>query len=256
MASRLICARKRVVAYLPNLNAVVRHFNASAAIEMGPMCAVANKPFTLTSSVPAGQKFTQPTSVEFPKQDWMFPLPGGVALSSSVPLAETVAESSSPVLTTETLEYVAQDLPTTIRKDFKELFPERDLDQDNLTVITLSQHTENDMTGWSQEVEAEREQLLENFIAGASEICEALKKAGYWADFIEPSSGRPYLGAYTNSTLFETDERYRRLGFEINDVGCCKVISHHLWGSNAYVGSIFTNAPMDHPAVNTVVSKK
>lgn len=46
--------------------------------------------------------------------------------------------------------------------DFQDLFPERDLSAGQLTVITLSQHTANDMSGWSQDVEKEREDLLAN----------------------------------------------------------------------------------------------
>jgi len=29
------------------------------------------------------------------------------------------------------------------------------------------------------------------FVQGATEICEVLKSKGYWADFIDPSSGKP-----------------------------------------------------------------
>lgn len=272
MATRLLSVRKRVVAYLPNLGAVVRHFNACAAVnDVAPLTVVAVKSFDASTTATAGQRFPKNNSVELFKQDWQFPLPGNIGLASTLqfsapgeftvidnltePQSSETSVTAEP-LNVESLEYVAQELPIALRKDFQDLFPDRQLDNDNMTVITLSQQTQNDMTGWSNEVEIEREHLLESFISGASDICKALKQSGYWADFIDPASGRPYFGAYTNSTLFETDERYRKLGFEINDVGCCKVISHQLWGSHAYVGSIFTNAPLDHPAINDVTSKK
>ena len=64
------------------------------------------------------------------------------------------------------------------------------------------------------------------------------------------------MGAYTNATFFETDERYRHFGFEIQDLGCCKVITHHVWGTHTYVGCLFTNAPADHPILTSLMADK
>ena len=59
-----------------------------------------------------------------------------------------------------------------------------------------------------------------------------------------------------NTTLFETDERYRHLGFKIDDLGCCKVLAHPMWGTKVFVGCLFTNAPIDHPIIHHLMSWK
>uniref|UniRef100_A0ABI7XHI8 Metabolism of cobalamin associated D n=1 Tax=Felis catus TaxID=9685 RepID=A0ABI7XHI8_FELCA len=141
------------------------------------------------------------------------------------------------------VECAIQTCPELLRRDFESLFPE--VATNKLMILTITQKTKNDMTVWSEEVENEREMLLEKFINGAKEICYALRAEGYWADFIDPSSGLAFFGSYTNNTLFETDERYRHLGFSVDDLGCCKVIRHSLWGTHVFVGSIFTNATPD-----------
>ena len=73
------------------------------------------------------------------------------------------------------------------------------------------------------QVEAEREKLTEHTVISCKEICGRLKDDGYWADFIDPCSGTPHFSAHSNTTMFETDEKFRLLGFRIEDLGCCKV---------------------------------
>ena len=153
--------------------------------------------------------------------------------------------------TMDNLECLAVECNNAMKKDFKSLFKDHDIQSDsNFSVITLSQKTINNMSSWSPDVEEEREALLEHFIEGAKDICMAFKKAGYWADFVDPESGRPFFSTYTTDTFFETDHRYKKLGFQINDLGCCKVIVHSVWGAHVYVGSLFTNAPIDHPVIS------
>lgn len=139
------------------------------------------------------------------------------------------------------VECVVQLCPQRLSADVQLMFPEAP--PAGVTVITVTQRTQQDMSRWSAEVEAEREELLQTFISGASQICSELQREGLWADFIEPSSGLPFFGPYTNMTLFETDERFSLLGFSVEDLGCCKVLRHSLWGTNVFVGTIFTETP-------------
>uniref|UniRef100_A0A3P9ITX0 NID domain-containing protein n=1 Tax=Oryzias latipes TaxID=8090 RepID=A0A3P9ITX0_ORYLA len=139
------------------------------------------------------------------------------------------------------VECAVQSCPSALKKDFRSMFPEERLS--DLTVVTVTQRTRNDMTSWSAQVEQERLEKLDQFVLGATEICSALQKKGFWADFIDPSSGLPFFGAHTNNVLFETDDRYQQLGFSIEDLGCCKAIRHPAWGTHVFVGALFTDAP-------------
>ncbi len=65
--------------------------------------------------------------------------------------------------------------PQLLRKEAAELF----LDQRNallssgmpLTVLTLAQRTQTDMSMWSDEIEEERDQRMAAFVGAAKEIC-------------------------------------------------------------------------------------
>jgi len=290
MATCLVGNKTRVVAYLPNLRSVVRHFRAFSSYDE-------NKPANEYPELDIADDVhpNWPDSKLGPlnPSNQRFPLPGYVGVhnprsrhAANVQQPATQREESdlfSGMLPSERhtatlrdfltaskefegaegeeaaleqrdhrfdkLECVVQDCPQLLRKDLQSLFPDRNIMHGAFTVISISQQTVNDMSAWNRDVEEEREALLDSFVSGASGICDALQSDGYWADFIDPTSGRPYRGQYTNSTLFETDERYRHFGFEIEDLGCCKVVKHHLWGTHAYVGCLFTNAPLSHPAL-------
>lgn len=153
--------------------------------------------------------------------------------------------------TGEYLECVAQDCPQLIRKDFSDLFPGLDVTSGSFTVVTFSMRTIQDLA--SEDIE--QEELMLYFVIAAEEMCSQLKDLGFWADFIDPSSGRPYRSPYTSASVFETDERYRRFGFMIEDLGHCKVATHHAWSPHVFVGCLFTNAPASSSHLKTIVDR-
>ncbi|XP_041662467.1 methylmalonic aciduria and homocystinuria type D homolog, mitochondrial-like [Cheilinus undulatus] len=190
-------------------------------------------------------------STSGPQQLSPFPVSSGLhthlqALSPPSILSQVTSEVS-PVSEADwffdrsDVECAIQMCPELLKRDCLSMFPEAP--PTDLVAVTVTQRTKNDMSSWSSDVEEERERRLTTFIVGAQLICAALKSEGFWADFIDPSSGLPFFGPYTNLPLFETDERYVQLGFSIDDLGCCKVIRHSLWGTNVFVGTIFTDAP-------------
>lgn len=49
---------------------------------------------------------------------------------------------------------------------------------------------------------------------------------GYWADFINPFSGQPYLSPRKGGNLYKTDERFRSLGFRVEQKDNCRIITY------------------------------
>ena len=105
--------------------------------------------------------------------------------------------------TSDNLDFKAQDLSIRVIKKFAPLF--RDSKSPDfshgLTAITLTKKTENDMTGYSEDIEIEREEYFPKFISNANFICDQLIKSGFWADFIDPYSGQPFLVIQCNSLV-------------------------------------------------------
>lgn len=116
------------------------------------------------------------------------------------------------------LNWEARECPLLMKKDFQELFPQYDIITMPLTVITVTQRTEYDNTLWSEEGDCERQRITENFVIMARKVVRQLTAAGYWADFIDPSSGRPYLSPryLSVAALYETDERYASSTFTLH----------------------------------------
>ncbi|XP_069011308.1 LOW QUALITY PROTEIN: methylmalonic aciduria and homocystinuria type D homolog, mitochondrial-like [Embiotoca jacksoni] len=275
MAS-VLCSRTRLLVYLPGLQVLMQRLSGGrtfSAGSEGPQLAVTPSDMGLRTVWP------DESMGPFGPQDQRFQLPSnvgfdchleGLAEQRRSPAHRTMPDLLSTPSSSERHEFVLaqcigevfvslmggaadqyfdasivecaiQSCPELLKKDFQSMFPEAP--SSGMMVVTVTQRTQRDMTSWSAEVEQERDQMLDKFVDGAKEICCALQKEGFWADFIEPSSGLAFFGSYTNNTLFETDDRYRHLGFQIEDLGCCRVIRHSLWGTHVFVGTIFTNAP-------------
>jgi hypothetical protein len=150
-------------------------------------------------------------------------------------------EFLSKLLQHENLEIRAYDCPALLRYELHRLFLNYNVLMQPLTAITIILKTNSDMSTWSPKIEEERNELTDQFIKLAHEISAYLNGKQYWADFIDPSSGRPYYGPHTSDTLFETDERFRYFGINIVDLGCCRVVEHSQHGSYQQISLILSN---------------
>lgn len=95
-----------------------------------------------------------------------------------------------------------------------------------------------------EQVELEKDRLLNVFMDFARELCNSIRKAGYWADYIDPCSGLPMMTLNGSHKVYsEVDGMECCLNYKSYNAGFCKVLAHPRWGTAVYPATMFACAP-------------
>jgi len=165
--------------------------------------------------------------------------------SPTINLAMATAIPSVPQPINRDTQTQTTTLPTELHLRLKCLFPNAP-SLDKVSSVLHLQRTQNNTSIWSTATSLEREECTDIFVKQAKVLCEKLRGQGYWADFIDPTSGMSFYDSYSNSTLYEVDEDFPQFGVvELVDLGCCKALEHPVWGCHVIAGVLLSDAPQE-----------
>jgi hypothetical protein len=146
------------------------------------------------------------------------------------------------------VEVSVHTLPKPLHREFHHVFssvvedfPESGTAE--VLALPTNQRAREDLVGTGEKVEQEKDRLLNVFISFARTLCNKIRDAGYWADFIDPCSGLPMLTLNCNKVYSEVDGMECCLGYKSYNAGFCKILVHPVWGSAVYPATIFAAAP-------------
>lgn len=109
------------------------------------------------------------------------------------------------------LQISTQKCPILMRKNLHELFPAPEViaENDKITLITLSQGTS---------ASGDHERTAIQFVHAAREICSRLRLHGFWSDFLNPFSGRPFHSYHQKALYKLNDVRFRGLCMKFEEI--------------------------------------
>ncbi|CAL9698801.1 unnamed protein product [Knipowitschia caucasica] len=157
------------------------------------------------------------------------------------PIDSRVQKADHYFSQTET-DCIINSCPELLRKDLELMFPS--VPPSAITVVTVTQKS-----GRCEDPRQEDGHQFDRFVSGAKEMCFALWTAGYWADFIDPTTGGAFFASASGPSSLRSEQDLRDLGFHIEVSASCTVIRHILRGTPMFVGTVFTNAPTHSAAV-------
>eukprot|EP00531_Pseudo-nitzschia_arenysensis_P016451 CAMPEP_0116115548 /NCGR_PEP_ID=MMETSP0329-20121206/563_1 /TAXON_ID=697910 /ORGANISM="Pseudo-nitzschia arenysensis, Strain B593" /LENGTH=161 /DNA_ID=CAMNT_0003608983 /DNA_START=92 /DNA_END=574 /DNA_ORIENTATION=- len=138
------------------------------------------------------------------------------------------------------IECSLHTLPKPLIREFKHVFGEKYLQSNDgdvametaeveVLAIPTNQHARHDLVAVGDEIEAEKDRLLNCFLEFGEEVCSKIIAAGYWADYIDPCSGLPMLTKSCNKVYSEVDGMECLLNYRAYNAGFCKVLTHPKW---------------------------
>ncbi|EDV46282.1 uncharacterized protein LOC6549849 [Drosophila erecta] len=130
------------------------------------------------------------------------------------------------------LEFTCCQCPMLIRESLVELFPVRVVAQRDSSITMLVLSYEGDI-----------EMGAAKFVLAARDMCDRLLSQGYWADFLNPFSGRPYFMPRDGANLYKQDHRFRGLNMLLSQQNHCTVIAAEENDSTRFSGTIYCTAP-------------
>jgi len=135
----------------------------------------------------------------------------------------------------------AHRCPKNFLRELQFIFPTEDIS--GVLAIPTMQCAQTELVRVGDDVEAEKDRLLERFMSIAKVLCEEFMQAGHWSDYIDPCSGLPMIHQTVNKVFDEVASAQQLLGYNVQNAGCCKILLHPQWGSAVYPATLFTKAP-------------
>lgn len=113
------------------------------------------------------------------------------------------------MLVNDTLEVSVHTLPRPLQREFQHVFGDSPvidgMSDAEFLAIPTNQRAREDLVGVGDHVEAEKDRLLNVFMDFARAVCDRVRQAGYWSDYIDPCSGLPMLTRDCNKVYSEVD---------------------------------------------------
>eukprot|EP01059_Diplonema_ambulator_P025861 TRINITY_DN42984_c0_g1_i1.p1 TRINITY_DN42984_c0_g1~~TRINITY_DN42984_c0_g1_i1.p1 ORF type:complete len:180 (+),score=8.87 TRINITY_DN42984_c0_g1_i1:46-585(+) len=146
------------------------------------------------------------------------------------------------------VEYSVHRLSSALVPEVSPALPEVPIEKfKELLVVPTFQRTRCSVIEFTKEAAEEKDFLLEIFVNFANSLILKIRELGYWADYVDPTSG--YTSVRGSSPYCESTAAECLLPYTLQHVGTaaggCNMISHPRYGLGCYPATIFTLCPLD-----------